>query len=63
MEWVKSSASNPSGNCVEMCKTPDGKILVRDSKDPAGPRLCFIWAEIDALFVGAAMGEFDFLAD
>lgn len=62
MEWIKASASNPSGNCVQLRKDGDW-VLVRDSKDPAGPVLRFRWAELDALFQGAALGEFDHLAD
>ncbi|GAB2462514.1 DUF397 domain-containing protein [Streptomyces incanus] len=40
LEWIKSSYSTSSGpDCVEVA-TPDGShVLVRDSKDPDGPRL------------------------
>ncbi|MFD7387665.1 DUF397 domain-containing protein [Streptomyces sp. NPDC059852] len=39
LEWIKSSYSTSSGpDCVEVAPTPD-RILVRDSKDPDGPRL------------------------
>ncbi|MEU6266004.1 DUF397 domain-containing protein [Saccharopolyspora shandongensis] len=34
--WQKSSYSNANGNCVELSR-PLG--LIRDSKDPEGPRL------------------------
>ncbi|MFF3615930.1 DUF397 domain-containing protein [Streptomyces sp. NPDC002580] len=38
-EWIKSSYSTADGpDCVEVAAAPDG-ILVRDSKDPDGPRL------------------------
>ncbi|MEV6667059.1 DUF397 domain-containing protein [Streptomyces nigra] len=38
-EWMKSSYSTPDGpDCVEVAPTPD-RILVRDSKNPDGPRL------------------------
>ncbi|MFE2644385.1 DUF397 domain-containing protein [Streptomyces nigra] len=37
--WTKSSYSTDEGpDCVEVAPTPD-RILVRDSKDPDGPRL------------------------
>ncbi|MCQ0024344.1 DUF397 domain-containing protein [Streptomyces somaliensis DSM 40738] len=37
--WFKSSYSTPDGpDCVEVATVPD-RILVRDSKNPAGPRL------------------------
>ncbi|OIK24786.1 DUF397 domain-containing protein [Streptomyces malaysiense] len=39
LEWIKSSYSTPDGpDCVEVATIPD-HILVRDSKNPTGPRL------------------------
>ncbi|MEU6525042.1 DUF397 domain-containing protein [Streptomyces sp. NPDC046924] len=39
LEWIKSSYSTSSGpDCVEVAAAPD-QILVRDSKNPHGPRL------------------------
>ncbi|MEU9479271.1 DUF397 domain-containing protein [Streptomyces sp. NPDC048191] len=39
LEWIKSSYSTSSGpDCVEVATVPD-HILVRDSKNPTGPRL------------------------
>ena len=38
--WRKASASTANGDCVEVATVPAG-VLVRDSKDPAGPRLAF----------------------
>jgi hypothetical protein len=42
--WRKSSYSNNGGNCVEVADLPGTASraalrLVRDSKDPSGPRL------------------------
>ncbi|MGC4984792.1 DUF397 domain-containing protein [Streptomyces sp. DT193] len=38
-EWTRSSYSTDEGpDCVEMAVVPD-RILVRDSKNPGGPRL------------------------
>ncbi|GHJ34764.1 DUF397 domain-containing protein [Streptomyces sp. TS71-3] len=38
-EWIKSSYSTPDGpDCVEVATTVD-TILIRDSKNPTGPRL------------------------
>ncbi|KAA5827102.1 DUF397 domain-containing protein [Saccharopolyspora hirsuta] len=34
--WQKSSHSNLNGNCVELSSSCG---LIRDSKDPGGPRL------------------------
>ncbi|AZM60803.1 MULTISPECIES: DUF397 domain-containing protein [unclassified Streptomyces] len=37
--WIKSSYSTDEGpDCVEVATAP-ARILVRDSKNPAGPRL------------------------
>ncbi|MFH8339119.1 DUF397 domain-containing protein [Streptomyces sp. AM6-12] len=39
LEWVKSSYSSSEGpSCVEVATVPE-QILVRDSKNPTGPRL------------------------
>ena len=39
--WRKSSHSGSGGgNCIEVADSP-GTVLVRDSKDPDGPRLTF----------------------
>jgi hypothetical protein len=41
LRWRKSSYTSPEGNdCVEVAPV-DGLIVVRDSKDPYGPRLVF----------------------
>ncbi|WRZ91419.1 DUF397 domain-containing protein [Streptomyces sp. NBC_01007] len=38
-EWIKSSYSTADGpDCVEVAAHPD-RVLVRDSKNPDGPRL------------------------
>jgi hypothetical protein len=58
--WVKSSFSHPwGGNCAEFTTAPESDdVLMRDSKDPDGPRLRFTRPEIKALLDGAAAGEF-----
>ena len=39
--WRTSSHSSGNGACVQVTAAPSGIIAVRDSKDPAGPRLVF----------------------
>jgi hypothetical protein len=40
MEWRKSSHSGTNGQCTEVARVDDA-VLVRDSKDPNGPKLAF----------------------
>jgi len=47
VQWRKSSFSD-GGGCVEIARL-SSSLLVRDSKDPDGPRLAFSlpgWAEL-----------------
>lgn len=62
LKWVKSSTSNPSGNCVELAELPDGRVAMRNSRDPNGPVLIYTRKEIKAFLEGAVLGEFDSLA-
>lgn len=59
--WRKSELSNPSGNCVEVARLPDGAIAMRNSRHPHGPALIYTPAEITAFVHGAKLGEFDHL--
>ncbi|GAA4909170.1 DUF397 domain-containing protein [Streptomonospora salina] len=61
--WRKSELSNPSGNCVEVARLPDGAIAMRNSRHPEGPALIYTPAEITAFVHGAKQGEFDYLLD
>jgi hypothetical protein len=63
VEWRKSRASNPSGDCIEVAALDSGAIAVRNSRDPHGPALVYTRAEIDAFIKGAKDGEFDDLID
>ncbi|OKJ15885.1 DUF397 domain-containing protein [Kitasatospora sp. CB01950] len=59
LEWRKSSYSGGNGGeCVEVAAPDAATTAVRDSKDPAGPRLRFsndTWASFAA---AAAAGSF-----
>lgn len=58
--WHKSSFSNNNADeCVEVADLADGGRLVRDSKNPTGPRLAFTAGEWDAFVKGVRAGEFD----
>jgi hypothetical protein len=62
VQWRKSKASNPSGNCVEFASLPGGAVAVRNSRYPDGPALVYTRAEVAAFLAGVKSGEFDDLA-
>ena len=62
VQWRKSQASNPSGNCVEVAGLPDGDVAMRNSRHPSGPALVYTRAEVAAFLAGVRNGEFDDLA-
>lgn len=55
--WKKSTFSESGGECVEVAMTQGG-VLVRDSKNPAGPVLWFTRLEWIAFLYGVLAGEF-----
>jgi len=59
LNWRKSAASNPNGDCVELAPLPAGGVAVRNSRAPLGTALIYTRAEIDAFLQGAKAGEFD----
>ena len=60
--WRKASASNPTGNCVELAKLSSGEVAVRNSRCPGGAVIVYTRAEIAAFLDGARAGEFDDMA-
>lgn len=58
--WVKASASQPVGFCVEVAGHPDG-VALRDSKSPEDGAHVFAREEFAAFLDGAKRGEFDHL--
>lgn len=48
-----------AGSCVEVAQVGD-HFLIRDSKEPNGPRLTFTPAEWTAFVAGVKAGDFSF---
>ncbi|MBL1079898.1 DUF397 domain-containing protein [Nocardia sp. 2] len=57
--WFKSSRSQGGEACVEAAHLRDGRVGVRDSKDPTGPALIFEPGGWDAFVAAVRSGEFD----
>ncbi len=57
IEWLKSESSG-SGDCVEVAFV-GRSVLVRNSRDRAGPVLSFTHSEWTAFLTGARSGTFD----
>ena len=56
-EWQKSSYCG-SNACAEVA-FHEGRVLVRNSKNPQGPTVEFTAEEWNAFLAGARAGEFD----
>lgn len=61
--WRKSSASSPSGNCVELADAPTEHVLMRNSRHPDDGVLMVSRTELAALLSGIRAGEFDDLGE
>jgi hypothetical protein len=62
VQWRKSTASNPSGNCVELAVLAGGDVALRNSRFPAGPVLVGTRAAVADFVRAARSGELDDLA-
>ncbi|TGB15523.1 DUF397 domain-containing protein [Streptomyces sp. MZ04] len=60
-EWLKPWSGTNGGNCVEAKKLGDGRVALRQSKEPDGPALIYTEEEINAFITGAKAGEADYL--
>jgi hypothetical protein len=61
LRWRKSSYSgNGGGNCVEVASNLPDIVGVRDSRDPAGPRLACTKEAWSEFVQSIKRGEFDF---
>jgi Domain of unknown function (DUF397) len=58
LRWFKSSASGANG-CVEVARTRDGGMALRDTKDRSKAAHLYTRDEWQAFLTGAKRGEFD----
>ena len=58
LDWHKALQSSADGACVEVARSP-GTVFVRDSRDKAGPMLCFDVAAWQIFLVCAKDNNFD----
>ncbi|MBH5336029.1 DUF397 domain-containing protein [Streptomyces pactum] len=58
-DFVKSSYSSSTNECVEVATNVPGTVAIRDSKDPDGPILRFGPEAWSAFRAGVRLGEFD----
>lgn len=59
IRWRVSSWCAGNGECVAVARLPSGHVLVKDTKEPAGPQLRFDASEWRAFVAGVRAGEFD----
>jgi hypothetical protein len=59
--WRKAASSVGGNSCVEVAPLDDGGVVVRHSKEPAGPTLRYSAIEWRSFMDGVKGGEFDYL--
>jgi hypothetical protein len=57
-QWSTSSRSSGTGQCVEVARNLPGIVAIRDSKDPAGPKLLISSADWRTFVSGIRGGDF-----
>jgi hypothetical protein len=62
IQWRKSSRSqgNAQGNCVEISTNAVDATLIRDSKDPDGPRLSLGPSGLAVFMSNVKAGRYEF---
>ncbi|WP_040791522.1 DUF397 domain-containing protein [Nocardia paucivorans] len=58
-QWFKSSYSGGNDECVEVAWLGDGRVGIRDSKNPVGPALVFTTGEWSVFTAGVRGGGLD----
>jgi hypothetical protein len=58
-QWLKSSYSGNSGNCVEVCANATDTVTVRDSKNVLGPEIAVGYAAWSEFVQAVKRNEFD----
>ena len=57
--WRKATASDANSGCLEVAFLPDGRVGVRDSKDPSQPTLTVASHTWNRFLTCAKAGQFD----
>ncbi|AVH20428.1 DUF397 domain-containing protein [Nocardia cyriacigeorgica] len=57
--WYKSTKSAGGKDCVEVAHLGQGRVGVRDSKNPSGPALIFTPSEWDSFLTRTRAGHID----
>lgn len=57
VRWRKSSYSTGGGNCIEVATLADGRIAIRDSKNPASGLLVVPRAGMTAWLAAIKAGD------
>lgn len=57
--WRKSACSGGATNCVEVAGDLPLIVAVRDSKDPAGPKLTFAFGAWDTFTARVKSGNYN----